>query len=160
MYKVNMSFVDRNNRKPYKRVKITKANGRHSHGCRPSKKQLVQHQKKAGTLSIYTPHAAGHATKSKAINTLIEMMRYEDHVKYRTIHRLLKGVVPPGVPIESILIVDVCARSKVIINGIDQDDFGVERLVGITTEAAATLLDESTNDDLNRKRCAVDLKDP
>ena len=120
----------------------------------------MQHQKKARTLSIYTPHAAGHATKSKAINTLIEMMRYEDHVKYRTIHRLLKGVVPPGVPIESILIVDVCARSKVIINGIDQDDFGVERLVGITTEAAATLLDESTNDDLNGKRCAVDLKDP
>ena len=140
--------MDRNNRKLDKRVKITKANGRHSHGCRPSKQQLVQHQKKAGTLSIYTRHTAGHATNSKAINTLIEMMRYEDHVKYRTIHRLLKGVVPPGVPIESILIVDDCARSKVIINGIDQDNFGVERLVGITTEAAATLLDESTNDGL------------
>ena len=87
-------------------------------------------------------------------------MRYADHVKYRTIHRLLKGFVPPGVPIESALIVNVCARSKVIINGIDQDNFGVERLMGITTEAAATLLDESTSDDLNGKMCTVDLKDP
>ena len=113
-----MSFVDRNNRKPYKRVKITKANGRHSHGCRPSKQQLVHHQKKAGTLSIYTRHAAGHANKSKAINILLQIMRYEDHAKSRTICRLLNVVVPPGVLIESALISNVRARAKVIISGI------------------------------------------
>ena len=71
LYKVNMSLVDINNRKLYKRVKITKSNRRRSHGFRPSTHQLVQHHKKAGTLSIYIPHAAGHATKSKAINTLL-----------------------------------------------------------------------------------------
>ena len=141
-------------------MKITKAKGRHSHVCRPSTQKFVQHHKKADTFSIYTRHTASNATKSKAINTLIEMMRYKDHVKSRTIRSLLMGVVPPGVPIESALIVNVCARSKVIISGIDQDNFGVERLVGITTEATATLLDESTSDYLNEKKCAVDLKNP
>ena len=68
-------------------------------------------------------------------------MRYEDHVKYITIHRLLKGVVPPGVPIESALIANVRAWPKVILSGIEQDYFGVQRFMGTTTEAEATLLD-------------------
>ena len=39
------------------------------------------------------------------------------------------------------LIACVCARAKVILSGIKQDNFGVERLVGITTESVVTLLD-------------------
>ena len=46
------------------------------------------------------------------------MMPYEYHVKSRTIRRLLKGVVPPGVHIESVLIANVRSRAKVIISGI------------------------------------------
>ena len=155
-----MSFVDSKNRKLDKRVKITNANGRHSHGYRPSTKHLVHHNKKAGTLSIYIPHEAGHATKSKAINTLLEMMRYEYHVNSRTIYRLLNGVVTPGVPIKSALISNLRARTKVIISSIEKDNFGVERLVGITTEAEATLLEKSTSDSLNGKMCGVDLNYP
>ena len=69
------------------------------------------------------------------------MMRYEDHAKFRTIIRLLKGVVPPGLPIESAPIANVRARSKVILCGIEQDYFGVQQFMGTTTEAEATLLD-------------------
>ena len=86
----------------------------------------MQHHKKAVTLSIYIPHASGHANKSKAINILLKIMRHEDHAKSRTICRLLKGVVPPGVPIESVLIDNVCARAKVVLSGTKQDVFGVE----------------------------------
>ena len=152
--------MDRKNRKFDKRVKITKANRRHSDGFRPLSQQLVQHHKKEGTFYIYIPHTSGHANNSKAINTLLEMLRYEDHVKSRTMYRLLKGVVPPGLPIESALIANVYARAKVILSGIKQDDFGVKRLVGITTEAAATLHDKSASDALNGKICGVDLNDP
>ena len=86
-------------------------------------------------------------------------MRYKYHIKSRTIRRLLKVVVHPGVPIEYALIANVCARSKVVLSGIEQDDFGVERLMGITTEAGATLLDKSVSDALNGKICGVDLND-
>ena len=87
------------------------------------------------------------------------MILYEYHVKSRTIHRLLKGVVCPGVPIEYALIANVRARVKAILSGIKQDDFGVKRPVGITTETAATLLDKSASDSLNGKMCGVDLND-
>ena len=87
-------------------------------------------------------------------------MRYEYHVKSRTICRLLKAFFPPGVPIESALISNIRSRAKVFISGIEQDNFGVKRLVGITTEAAATLLEKSTSDSLNEKICGVGLNDP
>ena len=87
-------------------------------------------------------------------------MCYEDHVKFIIILRLLKGFFPPGVPIESALIANVCAMYKIILSDTKQDDFGVERLVGITTEAATTLLDESSNDAQNGKMFEVALNDP
>ena len=68
-------------------------------------------------------------------------MHYKDHANSRTIRRLMKGVVPPGVPIASSLCANVRAMAKVILSGIEQDNFSVERLVGITTEAVAPLLD-------------------
>ena len=120
----------------------------------------MQYHKKVGTLSIYSLHVVGHATKSKDINTLLYMMRYKDHVNSRTIRRLLKWFVTPGVPIESALIANVRDRAKVILSSIEQENFGVERLVGIATKAAATLLDESTSDALNGKMCGVDFNDP
>ena len=62
------------------------------------------------------------AKKSNVIHTLLGMMRYEDHIKSKTIRNLLREVMPTAVPVGSALIANVRARSKRLLANMEKTD--------------------------------------
>ena len=85
-------------------------------------------------------------------------MRYEDHVKSKTIRNLLRDVMPESVPIGSALIANVRQRAKDILANIEKNKFRVDTF--IATQDAVDIVDKSVNDAREDKLCGVNLNDP
>jgi len=152
-HKCFTTWVDSKNHLNDKRVKVTQVQGHHSNGCRPSSQQLVFHEKKSRTFSLY-----GKNNGTPVIHTLIGMMRYEDHVKSKTIRNLLREVMPPAVPLGAALIANVRTRAKKLLAKMEKTNRLNEII--IASQDVADLVDDSIADSLQDKLCGVDLNNP
>lgn len=154
LLKINYTFANPRD-KGDKRVVITKGAYCHTNGCRPSSQELLQHNVRSGTYS------RDHGLKQQSLTTLLNMIKYQEHVDARAIRNVLRDVLPDGVPIDAPLIANVRARAMRILDNMEKDKHGnIIHEPTISAEDAATLLHESTEDAANNKMCGKDPNDP
>ena len=135
-----------------KSVRITKAEYLHSNGCRPSSQQLSKHHVVSGT---FTRKNVSH----KSIESLLNMMRYSDHVEAKTIRNILKEILPEEQKVDAALIANVRARAKLMLSQMEKDEYGKLKHSTITTEDADKLIGESIDDATNNRLCGKELND-
>ena len=163
-HKICVTWANSKQRKTDFWVKISQVQGFHSHGCRPTMQQLLQHHQKSGSFSIYSKTSTSHDVNSykrtKALNNLFNMMRYDDHVSSKTMRNILKEAYPKAVPIDAPLITNIRARAKKVLSKQDNGNDPLLGFAGITTEDATSLLNNAEEDVHEGKMCGIDLNNP
>ena len=150
---INFSRTNRQD-KDDKSVFITKASFRHTKGCRPSSQQLLQQHVTSGTFSR-------KGASQRSINTLLDMMRYEDHVESKTVRNILKEVLPEAAPVNAALIANVRTRAKKMLNAMERDKLGkLKNAPTISVEDADDLIQQSLDDAASGKLCGMELTNP
>ena len=88
------------------------------------------------------------------MKTLIDMIRFGDYPKAKTIHNMLKDIIPEGYKVDAQLIANVRLRANKVAAKMDQAEFR------ITPEDTAAILAESQNDALAGKNGGFDPCNP
>ena len=150
-----VNYSSSNNRdKEDKSVFVTKANFLHSNGCRPSSQQLLQQHVSSGTFTR-------KGVSQRSISTLLDMMRYEDHVESKTVRNILKEVLPEAAPVDAALIANVRTRAKKMLDAMEKDKHGkLKNAPMISVEDADNLIQQSLDDAANGTLCGVELTNP
>lgn len=82
--------------------------------------QLVQQHVQSGTFSCRGSQVVDKSA-TNIMTTLLNMMRYEDHVTAKTLRNVLKEHLPEAVPIDAALIANVRARAIIHMKNMKTD---------------------------------------
>ena len=139
-FSIKFTPLNYKDRRDDKRVVITKANYEHTNGCRPSSMQLVQQHVQSGTFSRRGPQVVDKSA-TNIMTTLLNMMRYEEHVSAKTLRNVLKEHLPEAVPVDAVLIANVRARAILHMKNMKTDENGkIPHHATITSEDADTII--------------------
>ena len=104
----------------------------HTNGCRPCAQQLLHQNIAGGTYS-----AAADSLR-EGLQTLMDMMRYQEYLESQTIRNVLKEKLPESVPTTAALIANVRVRLKKMLFSLQTEEDEKQRqrnnLLKLTTE--------------------------
>ena len=135
-WKVSYSRVNPKNPKD-KRIYVTKAEYRHTHGCRPNTQQLL-HQNISGGAYLRDKNV-----NAEIVDRLLNTFRYSDYVNARAIRNVLRDLLPESVPINAALIANVRVRMNKIVDQYERDEYGklkLEKEMKVTADVSALIM--------------------
>jgi len=129
----------------------------HTNGCRPCAQQLLNQNIAGGTYSAADSMREG-------LQTLMDMMRYQEYLESQTIRNVLKEKLPESVPTTAALIANVRVRLKKMLFSLqtEEDDKQRQRnnLLKLTTEESNKLMDDAQADAEKGTLCSDELNHP
>jgi hypothetical protein len=140
-----------------KRVYITAGSYMHTNGCRPCAQQLLNQNIAGGTYLAADSMREG-------LQTLLDMMRYQEYLESQTIRNVLKEKLPESVPTTAALIANVRVRLKKMLFSLQTEDDEKQRqrniLFKLTTEESNKLMDDAQADAEKGTLCSEELNNP
>jgi len=140
-----------------KRVYITAGSYMHTNGCRPCAQQLLHQNIAGGTYSAADSMREG-------LQTLMDMMRYQEYLESQTIRNVLKEKLPESVPTTAALIANVRVRLKKMLFSLQTEEDEKQRqrnnLLKLTTEESNKLMDDAKADAEKGTLCSDELNHP
>ena len=139
-------------------VYITSGSYTHTHGCRPCAQQLLRQNIVGGKYTAAE-------TMREGLQTLMDMMKFEENLTSKTIRKVLKECVPPSVPIDTAFIANVRVRLKKMLLSQEKEEDGKQsklntNLLKMTTEDSSKLIEAAKADAAKGALCSDELDNP
>lgn len=138
-------------------VYITAGEYLHTHGCRPCAQQLLISNISGGAYTASDSMRDG-------LQTLMDMMRYEQNLSSKTVRKVLKEKLPQSVPVTAALIANVRVRLKNMLFSLQTEEDDEQRKLNnqlkLTTEDSTKLMEAAKADAANGALCSEELDHP